>query len=189
MPLPQEPSGSAASPVRPSPLGPPESSETPQDSTEPHDETNVTDQGAEQEEKRDPLPEFDPRYTQPFEGLMFIGALTDSFKWLGHEFVIRTLTTDEVLSVALITAKYEGTLGAQRAYVTAVAAMATQTVDGEHLPTPYKKDDTGNSYAEGRFNFVKANWFSPTIDAVYNKYLILENTVREVVAEMGNASG
>lgn len=190
MPLPEDSSESYASfdptTVRPSLPDPAQSSSSaPGDTPESHDGTDVS--GEQTEDAREPLPEFDPKWREPFKGLLFLGALSKTYSWLGHEFTIRTLTTEEVLAVALITAKYEGTLGAQRAYVTAVVAMATQTVDGEHLPFPYKKDDLGNAYAEGRFNYVKANWFPYTIDAIYNHYLELEGTVREVLAEMGNA--
>lgn len=175
--------------VRPSLSDPSQSSEAP-GGAESHDGTDVSGEGvAEPTQEKAPLPEFDPRHREPFKGLLFLGALSKTYTWLGHKFEIRTLTTEEVLAVALITAKYEGTMGAQRAYVTAVVALAVQTVDDEHLPYPYKKDDLGNTYAEGRFNYVKANWFPYTIDAIYTEYLILESTVREVFAEMGNASG
>lgn len=173
--------------VRPSLPDPSQSSEAP-GGAESHDGTDVSGEGVAEPTKAK-LPEFDPRHREPFQGLMFLGALSKTYTWLGHKFEIRTLTTEEVLAVALITAKYESTMGSQRAYVTAVVALAVQTVDDEHLPFPYKKDDLGNAYAEGRFNYVKANWFPYTIDAIYTEYLVLENTVREVFAEMGNASG
>lgn len=191
MPLPQD-SGESYAPfdpttVRPSLSDPSQSSEAP-GVAESHDGSDVSGEGVEQEADKQ-VPQFDPRYREPFKGLLFLGALSKTYTWLGHEFQIRTLTTEEVLAVALVTAKYEGTLAAQRAYVTAVVAMATESVDGEQLPHPYKRDSLGNGYTEGRFNYVKANWFPSTIDAIYTQYLTLENTVREVFAEMGNASG
>ena len=51
-----------------------------------------------------PLPQFDPRHRDAFEGLIHIGALTETFPWLGHRFTIRTLTTGELAEVALLVA-------------------------------------------------------------------------------------
>lgn len=134
------------------------------------------------------VPRFDDRHKNDFEGLLYLGALQKKFKWLGHAFVIRTLTTDELLSVGLIVKEYEGTIGATKAYTTAVVALCTTTVDGEHLPFPYK-DGPDIDYAENRFRYVARNWFPFTIDAVYDQYLALEQRVREVLAQMGEASG
>ncbi|MEU9405608.1 hypothetical protein AB0E08_07875 [Streptomyces sp. NPDC048281] len=132
------------------------------------------------------LPSFDERYTEAFEGLMFLGSLTKSFSWLGHEFVIRTLGVDEQLAVAQVTAKYKDG-GEQLAYVAAVVAMAIVTVDGEELPTPIGEDQQLAEWAHRRFAFVKANWFQATINQVFQTYLELEDTVSKVVDAMGKA--
>lgn len=164
--------------VRPSPLDPSQSSSAPGDLAESHGGSDV-------------LPTadvFDERFKEPFTGLAFIGALSKTFSWLGHEFHIRTLTTDEILAVASITAQYEGGLGENRAYITAVVALCTERVDGEMLPYPYK-ESTGIGWAQDRFNYVKGQWFTYTVDAVYEEYLILEGKVREVLNAMGNVSG
>lgn len=131
---------------------------------------------------------FDDRFKEPFQGLAYLGALTKSFEWLGHKFVIRTLTQDEELASALLIKEWEGTPGSQRAFVTAMVALCVESVDGQPLPTPISE---GNSYAWAyqKFNFVKARWFPTTIDAVYVEYLALEQKAREVVEEMGKASG
>jgi hypothetical protein len=132
------------------------------------------------------LPSFDPRYAEAFEGLAYLGSLTESFSWLGHEFVIRTLGVDEQLAVAQVTARYKDG-GEQLAYVTAVVAMAIVTVDGEELPTPYAEDQQLAEWAHRRFAYVKANWFQPTINEVFQRYLKLEDTVAQVVDAMGKA--
>jgi hypothetical protein len=132
------------------------------------------------------LPSFDPRYSEAFQGLAYLGSLTESFSWLGHEFVIRTLGVDEQLAVAQVTAKYKDG-GEQLAYVTAVVAMAIVTVDGEELPTPYGEDQQLAEWAHRRFAYVKANWYQPTINEVFQRYLKLEDTVAQVVDAMGKA--
>lgn len=131
---------------------------------------------------------FDDRFKEPFQGLAYLGALTKTFEWLGHKFVIRTLTQDEELASALLIKDWEGTPGAQRAFVTAMVALCVESVDDQPLPTPISE---GGSYAWAyqKFNYVKARWFPSTIDAVYVEYLALESKAREVVEEMGKASG
>lgn len=164
--------------VRPSSLDPSQSSEPPGDLAESHDEADVSITAE----------AFDERHREPFLGLAYLGALSKTFTYAGHEFRIRTLTTDEVLAVALITKDYEGTIGENRAYVTAVVAMAVESVDGEALPYPYK-EAVGNEWAEMRFNWVKGKWFTYTVDHVYEQYLLLEGKVREVLSAMGNPQG
>lgn len=133
------------------------------------------------------LPSFDQRYTEPFTGLLYIGALTDRFSWLGHEFVIRTLGPDEQLAISLVIKPYVGTQGEQLAYTTAIAAMATVSVDGEELPTPIGEDAQLAEWAQRRFAYVRANWFGYTIAKVFERYLALEDTVAQVVEAMGKA--
>lgn len=185
MPLDQDPAEAESftsydpSTVRPAPLAPPQSSDAPVDSSEAHAEADVTR----------PAVEFDERHKEPFTGLMYLGALAKTFNWAGHEFHIRTLTTQEVLIIAKLTAEYRDTLAQDRAYVSAVVALAVQSVDGVPLPFPYKESEIGHEWAIQRFNHVTGTWFAYTIDAVYGEYLALEGTAREVLAAMGNRSG
>jgi len=134
------------------------------------------------------LPAFDQRHAEAFQGLNYLGSLTKSFSWLGHEFVIRTLGVDEQLAVAQVTDKYKGT-GEHLAYATAVVAMAVVTVDGEELPTPIGEDQMLAEWAHRRFAYVKANWFQPTINHVWQEYLQLEDKVAQVIEAMGKAYG
>ncbi len=163
--------------ARPSPLDLPPLSDAP-GSVESLDGSGVNTPGA----------SFDEKYREPFQGLLHLGALSKTLTWMGHQFVIRTLTTDEILAVALVCKEYGDTIAFNKAYTTAMVACAVQTVDGEHLPYPYK-DEPGAAYVQGRFNWVKANWYPYTIDALYNEYLSLEDVVREVFEAMGNSSG
>lgn len=134
------------------------------------------------------VPSFDERYMDDFNGLMFLGALTHRFEWLGHKFVIRTLTVDEYLQVALLTKPYAGTIGEARAYSTAVVALCTDSVDGQPLPTPVMAAND-NAWAVQRFEFVKQRWFAPTVDLVYAEFFGLEARAQAVLDAMGKASG
>lgn len=135
------------------------------------------------------LPGFDARYRQDFDGLLFIGALTKSFTWLGHSFVIKTLAVDEMLAVSLLVKHYEGSIGQGLAYRTAVAALAVTSIDGRDLPMPVGPEEDPLTWAEQRFSFAKARWFQFTIDAIYNEYLELEGRTQRVVDAMGEAFG
>jgi len=134
-------------------------------------------------------PVFDERYSEPFNGLMYLGALTKEFEWLGHKFVIRTLTTNEMLIVPLVIKRWENTIGHARAYAACMVALATVSVDGESLPTPVESSEVGHAWANQRFNHVVSRWFPYTIDKVYSEYLVLEDLARETVEAMGNAFG
>ena len=135
------------------------------------------------------LPEFDEKYVEDFNGLMYLGALTKTFEWVGHKFVIRTLSADEYLQVALLTKPYAGTIGEVRAYATAVVALCVDSVDGEPLPLPIQVERDDLAWAYQRFNFVKSRWFNYTIDLVYGEFLVLERRATEVLDAMGKASG
>jgi hypothetical protein len=127
---------------------------------------------------------FDPRYREDFEGLAFLGALEARFSYIGHQFVIRTLTTDELLAASSVIKEYEGTLAAARAYATVMAALSVVSVDGTGLPSPIGENDNPYAWAHERFDYVKARWFPYTVDYVYEKYLLLEERVRAVLVEM-----
>ena len=135
------------------------------------------------------LPMFNEKYVEDFNGLMYLGALTKTFEWVGHKFKIRTLTADEYLLVAILTKPYAGTIGEARAFSTAVVSLCVDLVDGQPLPVPIMTHSDENAWAYQRFNYVKARWFNPTIDLVYREFLVLEERANLVLAEMGKASG
>lgn len=131
---------------------------------------------------------FDDRWKSAFHGLAYLGAASLEFEWLGHKFVIRTLTDDEELAIAKIIKEWEGTVGYDRAYRTAVAAMCIETIDSQGMPTPVE-DVPGYGWAIHKFNYAKARWFKYTVDKVYEQHLVLESEVRAVLEEMGKAFG
>lgn len=166
---------------------PPASSETPSENLEPQEAEDIQAQAEEE-----PLPEFDPKWRDEFEGLIFIGALTRTFSYLGHQFIIRTLTVDEILEIGLLTKPYRGTLGDTKAYQAAVTAACVVSVDGNNLPIPIT-NEVSDTLLLNRFNYVKRHWFPPILDAIYEQYLVLENTVDSVLKSMqgslGNSEG
>lgn len=134
-------------------------------------------------------PVFDERYAEDFNGLMYLGALSKEFSWLGHRFSIRTLYQGEYLAAAQVMGPFYGTIAEAKAYQTAMVALCVMSVDGQPLPTPVMVSQDEIEWARQRFNHVKGNWFPPVIDVVYNEFLILEARARAVLDEMGKASG
>ena len=130
----------------------------------------------------DPPPEFDPRHQEAFNGLMFIGALSKTFPWSGHTFTIRTLTGGELLQTALLQKEYRDTIADSRAYVTALVAACVVSVDGKALPQPIGPNEDP---LEPKFRFVLDNWYSWTVDAIYEQYLLLEAEVNTILEAMG----
>lgn len=127
---------------------------------------------------------FDPRYKEDFEGLAFLGALEARFSYIGHRFHIRTLTVNEILAVAQVMKEHVGTVGEMRAHATAMVALSVVSVDGIGLPAPFEEGGSEYAWAQQRFDYVKAKWFPFTVDYVYERYLLLEARVNQVLAEM-----
>lgn len=150
---------------------------------EPEDEP-----GTLRDEEGNLLPSFDPKYTDAFKGLLYIGALSTDFTWLQHKFVIRTLRDGEKLAIARIIKPYAETIGADRAYAAAIAAMCVMNVDGDDLPTPIGESRKAEQWGQERFDYVKDNWHGSTIDRVFNEYVTLEDLAYRVVDALGKAS-
>lgn len=147
-----------------------------------------TDPSTLRDDEGNVLPTFDPKHAEPFKGLLYLGALADDFDWLGHSFSIRTLRDGEKLAVASIIKPYVDTMGADRAYADAMVAMCITGVDGDDLPIPIGETKRAHEWGAQRFAYVKDNWFSSTIDVVFNRYLLLEDLAQRVLAAMGKAS-
>ena len=167
--------------------GPEASSLPPLHPTEPHPEEQTPEAGSEEGPSSDEaLPEFDSQFREPFEGLLFIGALTRRFTWMGHEFTIRTINADEMMEIGLVTRDFSGTVGEIRAYTTSVVAACLLTIDGKPMPQPITSD-VADTPLRNRFDWVK-RLYPLTIDTIYNEYLALENVANQVVEAMGKVS-
>src|SRR5690606_3529884 len=121
-------------------------------------------------------------------GLLYIGRLTDDFYWLGHHFVIRTLTMGEIIEVGLLHKEYAGSLADVKAYQAAVVAGCVVSVDGKPLPMPLTNDPQDTELIN-KFQYVLRSWYPPTLDVVYERYLLLEARANQVIEAMGKAQG
>jgi hypothetical protein len=131
------------------------------------------------------LGDLDPRWRTDYHGLLYLGALTGKFSYLGHSFVIRTLRSDEELLVAQLAQPWVNTVGQVRAHAIAMVALCTQLVDGRPLPVPIGEQQAGNTgWAEQRFLYCR-RWYAMVIDEIFNRYLELEGRARKIVDDLG----
>lgn len=143
-------------------------------------------EGITSDEARIAAMELDEKYLLDFEGLLYLGALRDEFKWAGHTFQIKTLTVDDTLEVGLLVKRYDDTIGTSRAYLTATVAAALERVDGKPVHSPLGPQD---SPLEDKFRYIKDGWYSWTVDRIYNQLMALEARVAQIIEAMGEVSG
>ena len=120
-----------------------------------------------------------------FDGLLYIGALSKRFTWMGHRFKIRTLSTDDVIEVGLLQQPYVGSMGEIKAYQAACVAAALTEVDGQTLPGSISSEVQHD--LEPRFDYVRRNYQPIVIDVIYGQLMALEAKVNEVLVAMGKA--
>lgn len=130
--------------------------------------------------------EFDPRWREPFRGLLHLGALIRSFSWMGHTFTIRTLTVEEGLTVGQFCRRWGDTMAATKGYQTAMVAAMLVEVDGELMPVALGAGETPLTVLQIRYDKVK-HWFAPTFDAIYQEYMLLEEEQNRILDAMGKA--
>ncbi len=135
-----------------------------------------------------PLPEFDRRYRDEFAGLLYIGALTKTFDWLGHRFVLRTLRTGELVQASLAVKDWAGSDGYLKAWQSAIVGAAVVSVDGRPLPPVPLTDQSEDTMVAVRARYVMDHWFPPVLDYLYERYVELELVVRQVIEAMGKAT-
>jgi hypothetical protein len=138
----------------------------------------------EPEEER--LPEFDPRYRDEFEGLLYLGCLRREVSFWGHKFLLVTPSTAERLEIALLTKPYQETVGFDFAYAAALVAAYLVEVDGRPLPRPFT-NEAKDTALQHRWTHVRDNFMKPVIDQLYEECYILDGLVREILDAMGKA--
>jgi hypothetical protein len=114
-------------------------------------------------------------------GLLYVGKLTKTFNFKGHDITIKTLKIGEELEAALLTREFEGTEEYLRAVATSLVSASIESVDGKPLV-----DSLGPSQddlIQRKFDYVRSKWYWPTIRAVYDQYVELLQEQKEVLDE------
>lgn len=121
------------------------------------------------------------------DGLLWLGFLEESIEFCGHDFVIRTLRLEDEILSGFVVKDYKDTVSQAKAWIAAQVGMALVSVDGNEnfcpQAGPNKKD-----FARARFQYVTKNWYEPTINYLYVKYVELLERQDKVLKEMENLS-
>lgn len=146
--------------------------------------TGISPEELEEPEEEEELPEFDEKHRRSFEGLLYLGRASRTFKHLGHEFIIKTMNVDEMLEISLLHQPYKGTVADMKAWQAMTLAACVVSVDGQPISLPVSDDQTA---IETKFRYISKHWYPWIVDKVYEQFLILDAQVAEVLAEMGKA--
>lgn len=136
-----------------------------------------------EEPEPEPLPEFDPRCREDLDGLLYLGKISKSFRWAGHQFVIKTPNVEDLLEAGQLHKPYVGTISDVKAWQALIAAATVVSVDRQPLSVPLSEDD---SALRAKFN-TTIKWYPWTLDAIYEEYLLLDARVQEAISAMGKA--
>lgn len=168
MGIPQEPYGSWNTPFTPPPA--PEPAEEPED----------------EDEFEEKIPEFDPKWRQPLTGLLYVGALTETFEVYGHSFTIATPTLTEHLQIGQVIEPYQNTVMAEIAFQTARVAAYLVSIDGKEMPRPITNDPKEIALQQ-RFQWVTDNLKRPVINKISDRCFEMDAKVEGVLEAMGKA--
>lgn len=125
--------------------------------------------------------EFDPKWREPFEGLLYLGHLEETVEIAGHTFVVRTLKTGEKLEALQLCKPYEDSVSFARAYRAAIAAAGLVSVDGLPVLVPQKQV----SAVRQKFDYITSNWYDHIIERLYEEIDRLEGKVVKILEELG----
>lgn len=150
----------------------------PDQSDEPSPEEHVMEPRAKRE--------FDPRYRERLQGLLYLGHLEDSFTYAGHQFRVRNLTAGETIEAGVLIKSALGTRVELKAWSSAVAAAGIISVDGQPLIVPLMAG--AEPSLEEKYRLI-LKWYEPIVQRVYDAVTALEEEARRMVDALGEAGG
>ena len=125
---------------------------------------------------------FPEQWKEEFEGLLYLGYLRKEVKTIPfHTFVVRTLTVNDKLEVALASKDYQDSLSYGRAYRAAIVAAGLETVDGRELVSSSRGSNTFGQKLE----YIVNNWYDAVVDVLYQEIDQLEGKVLVILRELG----
>jgi acyl-homoserine lactone acylase PvdQ len=139
--------------------------------------------------EKDDLSEFDPRYRDPFLGLLYLGFLTKEEEIFGHSFKLVTPGQRTRFEAGLLHKPYLNSMEGENAWATVQVAAYLLAVDGTELPGAIGPKSTG---VTERYNWVVDNLHRTVIQDLYLKTLSLEAESAKALEELrrlGEASG
>lgn len=148
---------------------------------------NVSDNGTSPGREPD-FREFDPRYKDPFTGLLYLGYLENEVELYGHRFRLCTPTQADRLKIGPVIKEYADTATGELAYQCALVAAYLTSVDGQPIAIPIFTSEQAPSVRD-KFGWVIENLRRLIISELSDKCFELEDEVAETLKAMGKASG
>ena len=133
------------------------------------------------EAKRATPTEFDPRYREPFMGLIYLGKLTKTEILYGHSFYLETPSQSVVLEGGLLHKQYLNSLSSELAWAAIRVGTYLLKVDDKPLPEPIGPADSG---LNGRVTWILSNLKGQVIQDLYEKCLLLDVQVNDTLREL-----
>ena len=133
------------------------------------------------EEEQTSWMQFDERFHEPFEGLTYIGDLKTTFSYLGHSFLVKTLTSGEKIEIIRICKELEGSLGYAKLFRAATAAAGLIAVDGQPIIAAQKNV----GFIQQKLEYIVNMWYDPIIDMIFEHINDLETSVLTIITELG----
>ena len=147
-------------------------------------------QEATPDEAIDPISLFPEDIRKAVEGLTYLGQLTDTVSFCGHEFGLRTLRPQHHFAIGQVLQPYRDTIVEVNVFQTATVAMALTSVDGDEDWCPAIGPDL-ESHVRARLAKIshpETGWYAPTIEYLWEQYQILEATSTRAIYELQSLS-
>jgi hypothetical protein len=129
--------------------------------------------------------EFDERYQEPFTGLLYLGRIIEDVTIWGHGFRLCTPSHRERLQIGQVIKPFADTPSEDSAWMACLVAAYLIEIDGEALPEPVVKNK--GTALNDRFSWVIDNMHTPVINELFDRCLVMDRNVREVLNAMGEA--
>lgn len=125
---------------------------------------------------------FDPRYREPFVGLLYLGHLKNRVIKYGHSFDLKTPTQRERLEAGVLHKRFLNTISSEIGWAAIVLALYLEAVDDQPLPEPI--GPSVETKVQDRFNWVIDNIKGEIINELFEECLLLDAQVSGTLREL-----
>jgi hypothetical protein len=130
--------------------------------------------------------EFTDEEEVQFLDLLQLGKLEETIEFLGHTFVISTLTMEEEIELGRTLERYQTMPTHTQAFMACVVAAGLRSVDGEPLHYPLGKISVAEDIRR-KFNVIK-KYYPTTIAYIYDQTKLLDAKLAPLWAKLGKES-
>lgn len=145
-----------------------------------------------EEEEVDPFKLFPQEIRRPVEGLTYLGQLTETVNFCGHQFGLKTLRPAEKFAIAQVLQPYRNTVFEVDVFQALHVGLALTEVDGNQDFCP-PIGPSVEDLARARLGYLsgtngQAGWYPPTIEFLWTQYMLLEATAGKAMTELDSLS-